>query len=122
MQSKQTDTKLNKTMTLVAGLAGTVGLALVALLGAGSVAAETREAGLDTADACTQQAPPDCFGPIPDCYDMCGDPYCPGYGPLCAPYSDDGDALWLCCPRGYSAAWDDSRGVFICVGVPTECP
>jgi hypothetical protein len=75
----------------------------------------------DTIDACTEAcSDPNCFE-IRDCQDMCGDPYCPG-GALAVPNPEFGGPLNLCCPRGMSAAFDDSRGVWICTGDELPCP
>ena len=111
---------MSKTMTRVAGLSRIVGLALVALLGAGSVAAETREDGTDTIDACTEPSVADCFDPAPDCQDLCGPGYCAGAG--CVVTDKEHVAVWICCPRGYTAGWDDARAVWVCVGSPVDCP
>jgi hypothetical protein len=104
-----------------------VALTLVATLNAGSVAAESmtqnqvaeRQDGMDTIDACTEPSPTWCFPPEPDCQDLCG--FCPG-PPVCG-YGIDGETpTWICCPRGMTAGWDDSRGGYVCVGFEEPCP
>jgi hypothetical protein len=71
----------------------------------------------DVVDACVTSTDT-CLGSPPDCADLCGAPYCPGYLPYC-----NGDPpLYVCCPRGTTLDYDPDRGVLICSGMILDCP